>query len=388
MGVPMGPWLVGFRGQIIPLFIVGDVISDNWDGLIPPNLSGTGPDLTATQGYALDASAGSAQFNGRLFVQGELKVGENADVFIGGPGSTDAQLFIDNTLQHINLRETDDPNYPDIVWIHDVNGGMARLIHLDASGPTFTQLVLYSDDGFLDINQPAGGLMRAGLRAYVYKESVVYTASDTFTKADYDGFAIAKVKVQGAGGGGGGSSAPAAGSASIGGAGGGGAYSESWVLESDFDTTEAVTVGAGGNGGAAGNNNGTAGGATTVDTISGSVTAAGGGAGQGNAAFTPLTGVPGNPGSGGSGGGGNLRNMGGGDGSTGFALAANRLVPGIGGSAFWAPPTTRSMVGGSTTGAAGANWGGGALGGFSVGGGAASAGGAGGDGRVEIEIWT
>lgn len=54
--------------------IGGDVYSGNWDGAIPANLASM--DATATAGYYLDASVGSAQFMGDLFLGGTLEAGD------------------------------------------------------------------------------------------------------------------------------------------------------------------------------------------------------------------------------------------------------------------------------------------------------------------------
>lgn len=49
----------------------GDLVSGNWDGADPANLTSS-PDGTATVGYYLDASAGAAQFEGSLYLGGDL----------------------------------------------------------------------------------------------------------------------------------------------------------------------------------------------------------------------------------------------------------------------------------------------------------------------------
>lgn len=108
----------------------------------------------------------------------------------------------------------------------------------------------------------------------VYQETVYFTSSGTFTKADYPGLKAIRARVQGGGGAGGGAAATAAsGEFSAGAGGNGGNYAESFILAADLDTAEAVTVGAGGTGGTG---NGPAGGTSSIDTISGSVTATGG----------------------------------------------------------------------------------------------------------------
>lgn len=389
MTVPFGPWLVGFRGQVIPLFIVGDIISDNWDGLIPPNLSGTSPDLTATQGYALDASAGSAQFNGRLFIQGELKIGEDADVFIGGPGSTDSQLFIDNILEHLVLRETDDPDYPDIKLIYDINGRIGRIMLLDTTGaPTYTTFLRFLDTGEVDVNTPNGGLLRAGLPAYTYKETVAFGSSGTFTKGDYDGLRAVHYRMVAGGGAGGGAGTTAAGEASVGSGGGGGEYNEGWILAADLDTSEAVTVGAGGAGSAgAGGADGTD---SVIDTIPGERRAEGGLGGNVGAAAVPAVAFA----SGGAGGGsGSVSDVQlqipGSDGENGHASGATRVFPGGGGATLLGARRNQGVISTGTNGASGRSYGGGGAGGGNgQSQGSTRSGGAGADGLVMIDVYT
>ena len=55
-------------------FIGNDYLSSNWDGAIPVNLSTV--DATATAGFAWDASLGSAQLMGDLWVGGDIIVGD------------------------------------------------------------------------------------------------------------------------------------------------------------------------------------------------------------------------------------------------------------------------------------------------------------------------
>ncbi len=54
--------------EFFDILVRGDIISSNWDGLIPTAL----PDLTATTGFYLDSSAGDAQFMGDIFVGGSF----------------------------------------------------------------------------------------------------------------------------------------------------------------------------------------------------------------------------------------------------------------------------------------------------------------------------
>lgn len=83
-------------------------------------------------------------------------------------------------------------------------------------------------------------------------ETVYFTSTGSFVKADYPWLKKVRVRVQASGGGGGGATGTNLG----GGGGGGGGYAEVEVAVGSLATSETVTVGAAGTGGAAGNNNG------------------------------------------------------------------------------------------------------------------------------------
>lgn len=75
----------------------------------------------------------------------------NEDVDIGGAGTTNAQLFIHNTLQHINLLENDGTDYPNHQFIIDVNADLGRFLWRDSSGaPVSTEAVRISQNGQFD----------------------------------------------------------------------------------------------------------------------------------------------------------------------------------------------------------------------------------------------
>ncbi len=114
----------------------GDVESGNWDGASPATI-GTLPDQTAQLGFYVDSSLGSAQFMGDLYVGNELASG--------------AQLFIDNTLHHLNLRDNTDAAYPDHVFIMDVAAAVGRLFWFDAGGPSDVQVIQMDKDGTVTI---------------------------------------------------------------------------------------------------------------------------------------------------------------------------------------------------------------------------------------------
>jgi hypothetical protein len=106
------------------------------------------------------------------------------------------------------------------------------------------------------------------LTGYVFVETVYFTSSGTFSKADYPWLRAIRVKVQGAGGGGGGCPATGATQISVGGPGGGGVYAESFITDiAGLDASVTVTRGAGGAGGAAGANNGATGGTSSFGAL-------------------------------------------------------------------------------------------------------------------------
>lgn len=82
-------WIIDGDGnaEFNDVTVRGDIISSNWDGTIPIDLSSY--DVGATKGFALDSSAGAAQFMGDVFVGGDLRLRGGTARFgtgpIGGP---------------------------------------------------------------------------------------------------------------------------------------------------------------------------------------------------------------------------------------------------------------------------------------------------------------
>lgn len=129
-------------------------------------------------------------------------------------------------------------------------------------------------------------------------QTVTYTSSGTFVKANYPGLRAVKVKVQGGGGGGGGAVATGESQGSFGNGGAGGGYCEKLILVDDLATSVTVTRGAGGAGvsGAAGNAGGNS-------SFGAHCSANGGGAGaSSNAGSTASVGTAGTGGGSASGG--------------------------------------------------------------------------------------
>lgn len=81
---------------------------------------------------------------------------------------------------------------------------------------------------------------------YRFGETVPFTVSGTFEKADYDGLRAVRVRLVGGGGPGGNAVATGGSQYSGGGGGEGGCYAEAWLDVSLLDTSETVTVGAAG----------------------------------------------------------------------------------------------------------------------------------------------
>jgi hypothetical protein len=125
----------------------------------------------------------------------------------------------------------------------------------------------------------------ASLKGYRFLQTVVFTASGTFTKASYPGLRAVRIRAVGGGGGGGRANSAATGNHSSGSGGGGGGYAESFVLAASLGTTETVTIGAGGAGGTSVTGQGGDGGNTSFGTKA----VAGGGGGGGIASNQNLT---------------------------------------------------------------------------------------------------
>jgi hypothetical protein len=112
----------------------------------------------------------------------------------------------------------------------------------------------------------------AATPSYRYVQTVYFTSSGTFTKADYPWLRAIRVRVQAGGGGGGGGSATGLNQGSPGGGGQGGHYAESFITDiAALPSSAPVTVGSGGSGGvgAAGSTGGTSSFNTTLVVANG-----------------------------------------------------------------------------------------------------------------------
>lgn len=95
---------------------VVDIISEDWNGANPPDLSGGTQDPTATAGYALDSSGGAAQFNGDVFLH------QNSVLFVGGSLNATGTLFANAFTQGVDgwrLNPTGSVEFYDPVFVGD-----------------------------------------------------------------------------------------------------------------------------------------------------------------------------------------------------------------------------------------------------------------------------
>jgi hypothetical protein len=231
-----------------------------------------------------------------------------------------------------------------------------------------------------------GKLGNYGL-GYEYSQTVYFTVTGTFTKADYVGLRAVNVKCVSGGGGSGGAATTAAGQGATSGGGAGGTYAEAFLLAAELGDSETITVGAGGTGGAAGANAGGDGGDSSFGTLciaSGGTTTGSGGAaatatttGSAGGQCTPATSV------------GDLI-VAGQEGSDGRHLSTGeRINDAMGGASGhgYGYGRSESNVTASAAGLAGQNYGGGASGAHNQASQTQVAGAAGGDGIVIVDIY-
>jgi hypothetical protein len=222
------------------------------------------------------------------------------------------------------------------------------------------------------LNNPTG--------SYWYSETVEYTGSGTFQKANYPGIRAIKIRVQAAGGGSGGCATNAAGNTSCASGGGGGSYGEKFILASALSASETVTVGAGGSAGSAGANAGGVGGTSSFGSH---VTAVGGGAGNAGATGSTLASVGG--GAGGTCTGGDV-NIPGGDADNGLRNSATVVMPSGGGNAILAGRKRATNGTTSQAGGVGLTYGGGASGAYAYASQTQAAGALGGAGIILVDV--
>jgi hypothetical protein len=217
---------------------------------------------------------------------------------------------------------------------------------------------------------------------YVYKETLYYTSTSTFSKSSYSWLRAIKVRCQGAGGGGGGTGATGGGAFVASAGGGGGGYAESFITNiSGLSASVAITVGSGANGGSAGANGGSN---ATASSFGSLVIGDGGLGGSGGTAqtFWIVTG----PGEGGGGTGDFI--VKGGWGESGNPVMANGGYGGRGGTSFFGNTSRATLAWqGSATGYNGELYGLGGSGTAAPQNTVARAGGNGASGIVSIELY-
>ena len=215
---------------------------------------------------------------------------------------------------------------------------------------------------------------------YRYVDTVYFTSSGPFEKADYPWLRAIGVKCQGAGGGSGGIAATGAGvnGASPGGA--GGAYGETFITDiAGLDASVTVTRGGGGAGGAAGANAGSNGVASSFGSL---VIADGGQGGRAGVATSGAAVTPGRPATTGTTG-ADLSVPGGGGGGA-AVFAGVRALFGVGGGSHLGAEQPPEAGG---NGVDGVDFGGGAGGAASAPNTAARTGGTGGNGIVIVDLY-
>jgi hypothetical protein len=225
-------------------------------------------------------------------------------------------------------------------------------------------------DGATDIENLATGVNDYLAGGYLYQQTVYYTSSGSFVKADYPGLRAIRVRMVGGGGGGSGASAS---TIQSGAGGGGGDYSESFITDiAGLDASVVVTRGSGG-AGSANNAVATAGGDSSFGSTI--VVAKGGREGQINGFF------PGPP----TGSVGNLTFNG--DQGVPGGLVGSDVQAGAGGSSALGSGGPGRRAGTSSVGSSGLLFGGGGSGGKNQNTASDQAGGAGANGIVIIDVF-
>lgn len=236
-----------------------------------------------------------------------------------------------------------------------------------------------------------GTFAGARLDGYLFKQTLVYTSSGSFTKASYPWLRAIQVEMVGGGGGGGGTVGPAVSTNASGNGGGGGCYGTVFITNiAGLGASVTVTVGGAGAGGTPGANNAGAGGTSYFGSYYASGGAPGNyGAQSGgvsmnfpNDSFTSR--------------GGNGTNctygFAGGQGTCGFTTGgAGNAMGGAGGTSIWAgqiaTPAYPGSGGYARSGPNGQGWGGGGGGGSSLQSAGGTYGGAGATGLVLVHLY-
>ncbi|KKK46772.1 hypothetical protein LCGC14_3161900, partial [marine sediment metagenome] len=177
-----------------------DILSSNWDGAIPVDLSSR--DATATVGYALDGSVGAAQFQNifaeggelrNLSVLGNLTMGANGIIRSAASGLR-YELEATTTYARINFF-TGDANEASAGFLRQESSGGSSILRLWApavTGGSISTINILASDG-LSISSDGGKIELAatGLTVQSTLGNMLYGA-DTAGKQHtfYEGSAI------------------------------------------------------------------------------------------------------------------------------------------------------------------------------------------------------
>jgi hypothetical protein len=210
---------------------------------------------------------------------------------------------------------------------------------------------------------------------FLYRETIYFTSSGTFSKASYPWLRAVKVKMVGGGGGGSDAQITGGSQVSVGGGGGGGAYCEKFYTDiASLASSITVTVGTGGT-------PGNSGGTSSFVSMSANGGATGNAMGSGNLSFYYS-----NPGLGGAASGGDI-NIEGFAGIPGEAWAYDRVQCSTGGETLLSGRTIQGVNTTGTTGANGVLYGGGGSSAANGQNQSARAGGTGAAGIVILELY-
>lgn len=162
-------WIIDGDGnaEFNAVVVRGDIESGNWDGASPANLSSV--DTTATAGFYLDSSAGAAQFEGNMWIGGNL-IMDGSGIFRTGPttaarvsipaGGSSIQFLSPSASTFIVQRSTAPSGGDGLVIGHS---GGAQMEFDDVGG-------MYANDPIIN----SGGLMSidgVNVPAYAYLRS-------------------------------------------------------------------------------------------------------------------------------------------------------------------------------------------------------------------------
>ena len=118
-------WMIDGDGnaEFNNVTIRGDIISGNWDGADPANLATA--DGTATAGFYLDSSVGSAQFMGDMFVGGNVDIIQDEGFIIVGP--VDDRMLLTSETDRYRLVDAGTDTFANTVIEFDQDWSVAGI---------------------------------------------------------------------------------------------------------------------------------------------------------------------------------------------------------------------------------------------------------------------